>query len=277
MNTTLSDENLLLAIERTWEYGKIFEYVPNQLETRRYLIQHKEPRRDVFNTVDFPAPSEQQRLRVKTSWEFIRFAQFYAAKFFQTIPWITLIAISGSTAALNSTKQSDIDLLIVCQKNTRWLVRLIVLIILKFSNRRVDLNVRDAHDRVRFCPNMIIESDALLFPNRDLYTAMELSHLKIVINKNRTFERLITANKWMAEFLPNYWHLVAIEWGLHELSYQPEKNTFFLIKQLNRLSKLLQKKFYYKKNQRELTLINDWIIDHRHEVLRNYHERTKRS
>lgn len=119
------------------------------------------------------------------------------------IPTVRLIGVSGSLSMLNADKRDDIDLFIITSKNTLWFTRFIVNIVLMvLGNKR---SKDDSFGMDRICPNMFISADSSLFlKNRNQFTAHEIAQLKILVNKNQTYQKFITANKWVFKYLPNF-------------------------------------------------------------------------
>lgn len=119
------------------------------------------------------------------------------------LPTIRLIGISGSLSMQNSRSTDDIDLFIIARKGTLWITRFLVnaLLLLKGVKRVKKSFV--AKNRV--CPNMFISSDNLSMQelNRNLFIAHEIVQLRIMLNRNRTYEKFLVENLWVLNFLPN--------------------------------------------------------------------------
>lgn len=134
-----------------------------------------------------------------------------ASKILSGIASIKMIAISGSLAMQNATKDSDIDLFIITKRGKLWLTRLITYLVLhiyNFPTRRVG----GRHQKDRLCLNMWFDESDLIWKNpRNIYTAHEIAQLVPLINKNRTYEKFIWVNKWVKDFWPNAVKIQKIE------------------------------------------------------------------
>jgi hypothetical protein len=138
-------------------------------------------------------------------------------KILSTIPTIEYIGVSGSLSMNNASESDDIDLFFITKKNTLWITRLtvnIVLFVLQQKRGRLQKNVKD-----KICPNMFMQVNDLTFKKkrRTLYTGHELVQLKTLFNRNYTYELLLAKNKWVYKLFPNI-----------EFSQRREKKSSFL-------------------------------------------------
>lgn len=131
----------------------------------------------------------------------------YAEKVSLTISKINTIKFVGITGALamnNSSKNSDIDLIIITKRGTLWLTRLLVYCVLCVNNfkfrRPSNKNQKDL-----LCLNMWLDESNLIWHKKDrnIYTAHEIAQIVPLVNNNMTYERFLTQNKWILEFWPN--------------------------------------------------------------------------
>lgn len=125
------------------------------------------------------------------------------AKILSTIPTIEYIGISGSLSMNNATYSDDIDLFFITKKNSLWITRFMVTLILYVMRQKRDKNGRVVRDKI--CPNMFMEVGKLSFSRRrkTLYTAHEIVQVKTIFDRNNTYVKFINQNKWVKEFLPN--------------------------------------------------------------------------
>jgi D-beta-D-heptose 7-phosphate kinase/D-beta-D-heptose 1-phosphate adenosyltransferase len=120
------------------------------------------------------------------------------------IPWIRLVGITGALAMENADEAADIDLLIITRRGTLWLSRLLALFILMavgFPTRR--FGQKDQKDKL--CLNMWLDESDIAWPAKDRnpYTAHEIAQIVPLVNKKKTFESFIFANRWLKGFWPN--------------------------------------------------------------------------
>jgi len=90
------------------------------------------------------------------------------ATFLRHIPYVRAVCISGSTAQMNSSDESDIDLFIIVEPKRIFLARVLVSLYFQL------LGMRRHADKVveRFCLNHYIICDLVILEDRNHYTAM---------------------------------------------------------------------------------------------------------
>lgn len=119
------------------------------------------------------------------------------------IPSVYFIGVSGSLAMQNAKKTDDIDLFIIAQKNTVWITRFIVLIVLQFFGVRRQRNTTNMTDTI--CVNMLLDESVLQLPKKqqNLYTAHEVVQVLPIFERNDMYNKFLEANLWVREYLPN--------------------------------------------------------------------------
>lgn len=127
-----------------------------------------------------------------------------AAKLISFIPFVKLVAVTGSLAMENATDESDIDLIIVTKHKTLWTTRLLTYFLLslfQISFRRSG----DKKQKDKLCLNMWLDERDLYWNknDRNLYTAHEIAQIMPLINKNSTYEKFMNDNKWLLKYWPN--------------------------------------------------------------------------
>lgn len=124
-------------------------------------------------------------------------------KIFQYIPFIKAIAITGALAMDNTIREDDIDMMVITSRNRLWLTRVLVLIILQLLGKRRKPGQKDVKDRI--CVNLLLDELvlSLLKKKRNLWTAHEIVQAKPIFNKSYTWEKFLTANMWIKDYLPN--------------------------------------------------------------------------
>ncbi|MBM4402332.1 MAG: hypothetical protein FJ044_03750, partial [Candidatus Cloacimonetes bacterium] len=102
-------------------------------------------------------------------------------------------------------ENSDIDVLIVTQKNRLWLARLLAIILMELKGvRRRPNQVTPLTHQDKFCLNMFISKESLELPRKDLFTANEFARMKTVWEKENTYQSFMQANHWIQNYLPNW-------------------------------------------------------------------------
>ncbi|MFA5828348.1 MAG: nucleotidyltransferase domain-containing protein [Candidatus Shapirobacteria bacterium] len=110
---------------------------------------------------------------------------------------ILMVAVTGSVAAENCKKGDDIDILIVTRENRLWWSRLKLLFFLinkKYKFRRYGKR----EIRNELCFNMWLEEKSLKLPSekRDERSAVDLILLKVVVDKDNIYHKLLRENDW---------------------------------------------------------------------------------
>lgn len=128
------------------------------------------------------------------------------AGIFRFIPWIKLIAASNIIGANNQKDESDIDLFIVTERKRIWITRFFCAGWLHLFN----LRPRPGNAKNKICLSFYVTEDALnlkslrLSGEPDIYFTYWLSGLAPVFIKDDSYKKLMTANSWLCEYLPNW-------------------------------------------------------------------------
>jgi predicted nucleotidyltransferase len=122
-------------------------------------------------------------------------------KYLQIIPYLRMIAISGSLAIANTKKQSDIDLLIITKHKRIWTNRfLITSFIHLLGKRRHNKKTAD-----RLCLNHYITDKSLKIDFPSLYNAQTYAHLMPVSEiEQGIYKKFQKANQWIKTYLTFY-------------------------------------------------------------------------
>ena len=118
--------------------------------------------------------------------------------FFEGIPFIRMITVSGSLALGNTCRESDLDLLIVTKTGRIWTCRTLVtfLTILLGVHRHGNVT------RDKICLNHYIIDKSLEIPFKSLYNAQSYARLVPIIDKNGfVFRQFQKANSWIKDYL----------------------------------------------------------------------------
>ncbi len=166
------------------------------------------------------------------------------------IPTIKLIGVSGSLSMENCERKDDVDLFIVTDGNALWITRLIVSLVLSVLGIKRDR--KDNFGINKICPNMYLTLSSLsISPN--LFAAHELSQLKVIFNRDFTYQALLDSNSWVSKFMPN------VSKTKNYITTQPKDN--FLVSFLDRISYYLQLKYMKDRITKE-TVTRDKALFH---------------
>lgn len=209
-------------IIRTLVYSDIFDYPLTKEEVWRYLISNKPIKKKLFEQILDAGVAPLLRMtkrkfyflknrssivqtrarRGRESLKKIKLAKKVAG-ILSKIPTIQLIALSGALAMNNSEKDDDIDFFVITSKNCLWVTRLLALILLQIMGYRRHRRETNVSNKV--CLNMFLSEDSLGLPKKvqDLYTAHELIQLQLLFNRDNTYNKFLSSNKWVGRYLPN--------------------------------------------------------------------------
>ena len=115
------------------------------------------------------------------------------SKLISSFPFVENVCISGSFSKGILTSDGDIDYFIICQPNRLWLCRTLLILYKKIFL---------LNSKKYFCVNYFIDTDTLVIPDKNIYTATEIATL-IPINNITLFNRFINENLWVYEQFPN--------------------------------------------------------------------------
>ena len=128
-----------------------------------------------------------------------------AVRLFKLIPSVEMIAISNMIGSHNLREGSDIDLFIVASPRRLWLTRLFCAGMAKILGWRPTKSVK----KDRICLSFYISSAALdlgslkIGPD-DIYFNYWLAGLVPVYDRSKAYSRLMQANRWLKDSLPNW-------------------------------------------------------------------------
>lgn len=235
-----SKKNILQTII----YADIFDYALSYDELWKFLIATKPESKQSFNSVlakyyqhfgksgenyclrGRESLFEQKKLREKESKKKYRVLQ-KTLKVVSFIPTVYCIGLTGGLSMNNVEANDDIDLCIITKKNTLWLTRLLVTILLDILGvRRKRIATHTAN---KICLNLFLDESALAWsPNqRDLLSAHEIVQMKPVFERNNIYTKFIMQNAWVTQFLPNSIDTEKITVLKHK--NQKENNSDFVI------------------------------------------------
>jgi len=108
------------------------------------------------------------------------------------MPFVSMVALSGSLAHLNAERSADVDLFVITRPNRVWLVTVTVLAIAKLLGWRR-----------RLCLNYVISERQLAVTPVDLFSANQIIHLQPLAG-HHTYRRFLAANPFVSTWYPNF-------------------------------------------------------------------------
>lgn len=211
---------LTQSIIKTLCYSEVFSYPLRMSELWKYLIHTKKISKqelqnevlknkhifEVMNGYVFLRGSSKL-IKVRNH-RFINSRKKYVkairiAALLSLIPTLKLIGLSGSLSMNNAKKDDDIDFFFVTRRNTVWISRFLVVCVLLLLSEKRSKGKSIARDRI--CPNMFLSESRLSLRGslRNIYTAHEISQVKILFERGETHMKFLAENSWVLRFLPH--------------------------------------------------------------------------
>ena len=200
------------AILQTAAYADIFDHPLSAEECHRYLLGTSATREEVSLTLNslrkdgvlagsskqqwYPLSGKEKLILTRLERERRANALWPLAKRYGQmigrLPYVRMVAVTGSLAVNNPDLQADIDYFIVTEPDRLWLTRLLVIGIVRLA----------AQSGVQLCPNFFITKNNLEIKNRNLYTAREISQMVPLVGLD-VYNQFRQINRWTLDFLPN--------------------------------------------------------------------------
>jgi hypothetical protein len=121
------------------------------------------------------------------------------------IPYVRLVALSGSIAHRNLDARGDLDLFVVTRGRKVWSVAVAIVALAKLLGLRRTV-----------CANFIVADTHLALDQQDLFTASQIIHLKPLIGMD-VFREFVAANPFVTRNYPNFHPADCAGWQLSEL------------------------------------------------------------
>jgi hypothetical protein len=109
-----------------------------------------------------------------------------------SLPFMRMVALTGSTAMQNGDDTADLDFLLVTAPGRLWLARAFAIVLGRLTALSGNI----------LCPNVIISEGALMWPQQDIYTAHEMAQMRPLAG-TMTYDTLREMNAWVLDLLPN--------------------------------------------------------------------------
>jgi len=212
-------EQLKIAVRRTLCYLDIFNHSPSQEEIYQYLIGYKCSFSDLKPLLGrYPLKKKQPLLLRQKICAANRFAVL-AGKFCG----VEGVFLTGDLAAGAARKNSDADFLVVTKKGWLFPVRwglTVIFSLLCLRRSRFNLRLRK---KATACFNIFLEENSLYMPNekRNLFVAQEIARLKPLVDKGSCYQKFLTANVWVLDFLPNLLEALRLSEREQEIPCRP--------------------------------------------------------
>lgn len=200
-----------MAVAESVLYASLFDYPLTLAQLRQSLIESAQTPSEILQTYDrslalqrvidyqdgffFPAGRagliDERKRREARSRGFLRRHRVFLS-LVCAIPYVTLVALSGSIAHLNLEGDGDLDLFIVTRGRRVWSTTVATVLLAKLLRRR----------RI-VCANFVLADSRLALEQQDLFTASQIVHLKPLIGRD-VFQAFVAANGFVGRFYPNF-------------------------------------------------------------------------
>lgn len=200
-----------IAVVEALAYADVFDYPLTSAEIQRYLPGHAGSAArveaalgggalaayagrdgDYWYLKDRRAIAGTRRRRTLVSERLWRSARRYAS-WLAAVPFVRMVAVTGSLAADNSDDGCDVDFMIVTEGGCLWRCRAMVKAF-QLLDRRFGKGLA--------CPNFYLSERALGLEQRNFYVAHELAHM-VPLYGHRVYRALREINAWADDYLPN--------------------------------------------------------------------------
>jgi len=195
------------AILQTAAYADVFDYPLTSGEIHHYLTGIRASKEEVELVLKedsilsragrwYTLPGREQLAATRRRREQIAARMWPQAinygRLISGLPFVRMVAITGSLAMNNVENNPDIDYLVVTARGRLWMVRAMVLAAARSA----------ALHGARLCPNYLVTEQALVFEEQSLYAAHELAQMIPLFGLD-VYTRIISLNRWKDRFLPN--------------------------------------------------------------------------
>ena len=200
-----------IAILRTVLYASLFEYPLTLTEVQQTLIESSMTSAEILRTYQSSACLRaalehregcfvpvgrrgwiaQRRRRESRSWALINRHRRLLG-LLKHLPFVRMVALSGSVAALNADGRADLDLFVITRGARVWLVGLLVVVLSKLVGKRRLI-----------CLNYVLSDEQLPIDRQDLFAANQIIQLRPLSGAD-AFRTFVAANPFVARFYPNF-------------------------------------------------------------------------
>jgi len=143
---------------------------------------------------DRPRAVVADRLRNEQNAKRMMKRAHWVARFLRQVPFVRGIFLTGSLSKDVAGPSSDVDFMIVTAPRRLWISKMIITGI-----RRIFLL-----NSIRyFCFNLFVTENRFLFPDRDIFNAIEIATTRVLWNEE-AYARFQSVNSWIRHFLPNW-------------------------------------------------------------------------
>jgi hypothetical protein len=115
------------------------------------------------------------------------------AKLLAGLPFVRMVAVTGSLSVNNPGRDADIDFMLVTDGGRVWTTRILAKILQQLDRK---------FSHAELCVNHLVSTSALQLDGNNLYTAQELTQM-VPLYGLAVYEELRNQNQWVLDYLPN--------------------------------------------------------------------------
>lgn len=196
------------SILETFIYADIFNYPLAVDEVVRYVTVPATPeevqRALETGTADgwlvcsrgyFALPGRGDLIPLRERREIVARAKWARARrytrWLATLPFVRMVAITGTLAVNNAEAKDDIDVFVVTEPARLWLCRALVIAVVRLARLGGD----------ELCPNYFVSERELVFHDLNYFSAREVAQM-VPLYGMTTYRSVRANNSWVEDFLP---------------------------------------------------------------------------
>ena len=220
MSSDVERDACELAVKKTLAYRSIFKYPLSLFQLKTFLVSDKKIKYKTL--LDAIEHLVNRKFIIKRNgkyylpgvnivhWEERKKATQKlieknrdAIKLLSKIPWVKMVGITGSASAYNSAHDSDLDVLIISEKNRVWITRFFATVLLKIIGKFPNTDGEPG----KICTNLFMDTGYLSWQEskRNIFIAHDIVLIQPVFNKGNAYFNFLNSNSWVSEYFPNFY------------------------------------------------------------------------
>lgn len=203
----VSSQDVLQSVFHTLAYADVFDYPLTASEVYRYLTCAKGTVEEVARALcdeslfsqigDYFTLRGREHIVETRKYRALVAARLWAksaryGRVIASLPFVKMVAVTGSLAMNNTDEGNDVDYLIVTAPNRLWTCRALILLVARIATL----------EGVHLCPNYLVTTNALELEERSLYVAHELAQM-IPLSGLGIYDEIRRRNDWIEDYLPH--------------------------------------------------------------------------
>ncbi len=150
-----------------------------------------------FSTAGFETRIEREKISTQKFRRLLKLARY-----FQAVPYLRGIFVSGSLAISNASPESDYDVLVIMRENRLYLGRIFLSLAASLLRARRTRYQKFAPDK--FCFNHYLCDKNLHLNHESIYNAQTYATLKPILISHQLYDEFYRSNLWINKFVYNF-------------------------------------------------------------------------